>query len=192
MNPKVGAFLSKAKKWQAEFEALRAILLDSGLTEELKWGQPCYTQDGKNVVLMHGFKEYFALLFFKGALLKDAKGILISQTENTQSTRQIRFTSAAQITKMASTLKSYVREAIKVEQAGLKVERKTTAQFDMPEEFERKLASQPGLRKAFESLTPGRQRGYLLHFSGAKMAKTRMSRVETCTPMILAGKGLDD
>ena len=191
-NPKVDAFLNREKKWQKEFKKLRAIILDCDLTEELKWGQPCYALDGSNVVLMHGFKEYCALLFMKGALLKDAKGILVTQTENVQSARQIRFTSAEQITKLEATLKTYVRDAIKVEKSGAKVEFKKTTEFKMPDEFKTKLAKSAALKKAFEALTPGRQRGYLLHFSSAKQPKTREARVETCIPQILDGKGLDD
>lgn len=192
MNPKVDAFLSKSKKWKEEFEALREIILGCQLTEELKWGVPCYTFQGKNVVLIHGFKEYCAILFFKGALLKDAKGVLITQTENTQASRQIRFTSVQEVSKMQAVLKSYIKEAIKVEKDGLQVPFKKTEEFNMPEEFQRKLKEFPKLKTAFEALTPGRQRAYLLHFSGAKQSKTRESRVEKCMPQILEGKGLDD
>lgn len=192
MNPKVDAFLSRAKNWQEEFTLLRAIALDAKLTEEFKWGQPCYVLEGTNIVLMHGFKEYCALLFFKGALMKDPKGILITQTENVQSARQIRFTSAQEISKMKTVLKSYIREAIAVEKAGLKVEFKKTAEFSMPEEFQARLDGNAKLKKAFEALTPGRQRGYLLHFAGAKQAKTREARIDKCVPQILDGKGLDD
>ena len=192
MNPKVDAFLSRAKNWQQEFTLLRAIALDAKLTEELKWGQPCYVLEGTNIVLMHGFKEYCALLFFKGALMKDPKGILVTQTENVQSARQIRFTSAQEISKMKTVLKSYIREAIAVEKAGLKVDFKKTAEFAMPEEFQARLDGNAKLKKAFEALTPGRQRGYLLHFSGAKQAKTREARIDKCVPQILDGKGLDD
>ncbi|QNM98007.1 YdeI/OmpD-associated family protein [Chitinimonas koreensis] len=192
MNAKVDAFLSKAEKWQDEFGKLRAILLDGPLAEELKWGVPCYAFEGRNVVLMHGFKEYCALLFFKGALLKDPEGILVVQSEHTQATRQIRFTDGAGIDAMASVLKAYVREAIEVEKAGLKVALKKTGEFEMPAEFREKLDALPELKTAFEALTPGRQRAYLLHFSGAKQSKTRTSRVEKCVPRILDGKGLDD
>src|SRR5476649_802186 len=192
MNPKVDWYFSKAKKWQEEFGKLRTIVLDCGLTEELKWGCPCYTYQSSNIVLIHGFKEYCAILFFKGALLKDPKGILIQQTENVQAGRQIRFTSAEEIIKMASTLKAYIRDAIKVEQSGAQVEFKKTAEFTMPEEFLNRLEESPELQEAFAALTPGRQRGYLLHFSSAKQAKTRESRVEKCVPHILKGKGLDD
>ncbi|WP_240702386.1 YdeI/OmpD-associated family protein [Trinickia terrae] len=192
MNLKVDEFLGNAKKWREEFEQLRAIILDCALTEELKWGVPCYTFDAKNVVLMHGFKEYCALLFIKGALLKDAKGILITQTENVQAGRQIRFTSASEITKLKAVLKSYIREAIEVEKAGLKVPHKKTEDFAIAEEFKNKLDDIPALKTAFESLTPGRQRAYLLHFSAPKQSKTRESRIEKCMQQILDGKGLDD
>jgi uncharacterized protein YdeI (YjbR/CyaY-like superfamily) len=192
MQSKVDAFLSKAKKWQDEFTQLRAIILDCGLDEDFKWGQPCYTLDGQNVVLIHGFKEYCALLFFKGALMKDPKNILIQQTENVQAARQIRFTSAEQIAKLDKVLKTYVRNAIELEKSGAKVEFKKTTEFSWPEEFERKVDDMPALRTAFEALTPGRQRAYLLHFSSAKQAKTRESRIEKCVPQILSGKGLDD
>lgn len=192
MNPQVDAFLSRQKKWKQEFEELRSILLDCPLTEELKWGVPCYTWEGKNVVLMHGFKEYCALLFIKGALMKDSKGILITQTENTQSARQVRFTNAQEVVKMKTVLKAYVREAIEIEKAGLKVDFKETAEFSMPEEFRIQLERNAALRNAFEALTPGRQRGYLLHFSSAKLSKTREARIEKCTPRILDGMGLND
>jgi len=191
-NPKVDSFFSKAKNWQKEFEALRMIVLDCGLTEELKWGQPCYIFEKKNIVLIHGFKEYCALLFFKGALLKDTKGILVQQTENVQAARQIRFTDVREIVKLKGALKAYVYEAVEVEEAGLKVEFKKTKEFTMPEEFQRKLDKSRALSKAFYALTPGRQRGYLLYFSQAKQAKTRESRVEKYIPQILEGKGLED
>ena len=192
MNPKVDFFFSKAKQWREEFENLRTIVLECGLTEELRWGKPCYTFQNSNVVLIHGFKEYCALLFMKGALLKDAKGILIQQTENVQAARQIRFTNVREIVKMESILKAYIKEAIEVEKAGLEVNYKKTSEFKMPEEFENKLEEIPALKKAFAALTPGRQRGYLLYFSGAKQSKTRESRIEKCMPQILNGKGLDD
>lgn len=192
LNSKADAYVGKPGKWQHAFKELRAIALDCDLTEEFKWGHPCYTLNGQNVVLMHGFKEYCALLFFKGALMQDPKGILVQQTKNVQAGRQIRFTSAEEIAKMASTLKSYIRDAIKVEKSGAQVEFKETAEFDMPEEFLSKLEESPALQEAFAGLTPGRQRGYLLHFSSAKQAKTRESRVEKCIPHILKGKGLDD
>jgi len=191
-NPKVDEFLASEKKWREEFTRLREIMLDSPLSEEFKWGKPCYTLENGNVVLIHGFKEYWALLFFKGALLKDPKGILVAQSDNTQATRQIRFTSAQEIAKMAPTIRAYVRQAMDVETAGLKVNFKQTKDFACPEEFQTRLDQQPALKAAFEALTPGRQRAYLLHFSAPKLAKTRISRVEKCLPRILARKGLDD
>ena len=192
MNPKVDAFMSAATKWREEFEKLREIILDSELTEELKWGQPCYTYQGKNVLLMHGFKDYCAVLFHKGALLQDADGILIRQTENVQAGRQIRFTSVQEIRRLERTLKAYIREAIEVEKSGLKVELKTTAEYAVPEEFQSRLDTDPALKAAFEALTPGRQRAYIFHFSQAKQSATRASRVEKCIPKILDGLGLDD
>jgi len=192
MNPKVDFFFNKAKKWREEYGQLRTIVLDCGLTEELKWGVPCYTFDNSNIVLIHGFKEYCALLFHKGALLKDPVGILIQQTKNVQAARQIRFTDVDEIVEMEPVLKAYIREAIEVEKAGLEVEYKETSEFEMPEEFQQKLAENLNLKTAFEALTPGRQRGYLLYFSQAKQSKTRMTRVEKYTPQILAGKGLND
>jgi len=192
MNPKVDWFFTKAKKWQEEFEKLRKVILDCGLTEELKWGVPCYTFEKRNIVLMHGFKEYCALLFFKGALLKDAKGMLIQQTKNVQAARQIRFTSAREIVKMKLILKAYIREAIEVERAGLKVPLKKTKEFNIPEEFQNRMNKNPALKKAFNALTPGRQRAYILYFSAPKQSKTREARVEKSTPRILNGKGLND
>ena len=192
MNPKVDEFIIKAKQWQEEYETLREIILDCGLTEELKWGVPCYTIENSNIVLIHGFKEYCAVLFFKGALLKDSMGILIQQTANTQSTRQIRFTGVDEIVEMESLLKAYIYEAIEVEKAGLKVELKETNEYEVPEEFQAKLEELPALKTAFEGLTPGRQRAYLLYFSSAKQAKTREARVEKYMQHILDGKGLDD
>lgn len=192
MNPKVDFFFDKAKKWQEEFEKLRMIILDCGLTEELKWGQPCYTLQNKNIVLMHGFKEYCALLFMKGALLNDSKGILIQQTENVQAARQIRFTNVREIVKMENILKAYIHEAIEVEKAGLKVKLKKTSEFKIPEEFQSKLDKSTALKTAFEALTPGRQRAYIFYFSQPKQSKTRQSRVEKCMQQILDGKGLDD
>jgi uncharacterized protein YdeI (YjbR/CyaY-like superfamily) len=192
MNPKVDEFLSKAKRWQEEFEKLRMIVLDCGLTEELKWGKPCYTFEKKNIVLIHGFKEYCALLFVKGALLNDAKGILVTQTENTQAARQIRFTSVREIVEMEPILKAYIHEAIEVEKAGLKVNYKRTSEFVIPEEFQNKLDEIPALKTAFDALTPGRQRAYILYFSQAKQPKTRESRVEKYMQQILDGKGLND
>jgi uncharacterized protein YdeI (YjbR/CyaY-like superfamily) len=191
MNPKVDGFLRKAKKWQQELRKLRMIILDCGLTEEVKWRHPCYTFQGRNVVLIHGFKEYCAILFIKGVLLKDAKGILIQQTENVQAGRQIRFTNLRQITEMEPVLKTYIQEAIEVEKAGLKVKLKRNPE-PVPGEFQNKLDEIPALKTAFEALTPGRQRGYILYFSAAKQSKTRASRVEKCMRQILDGKGLDD
>ncbi|MCR8556404.1 YdeI/OmpD-associated family protein [Mucilaginibacter sp. BJC16-A38] len=192
MNPKVDFYFNKAKKWQEEIEKLRMIVLDCGLTEELKWGCPCYTLQKNNVVLIHTFKEYCAFLFFKGVLLNDPEGILVQQTENVQSARQIRFTNIEEIVAMAATLKAYIYEAIEVEKVGLKVEFKKTDDFKMPEEFQYKLERIPALKTAFEALTPGRQKGYLLYFSQAKQSKTRQERVEKWIPQILDGKGLDD
>jgi uncharacterized protein YdeI (YjbR/CyaY-like superfamily) len=191
-NPEVDACISKAKTWQEEIKKLRAIALDCQLTEEFKWGSPCYTFQDSNIVLIHVFKEYCALLFFKGALLKDAHGILVQQTKNTQAARQLRFTSAQEIDKKKSIVKACIKEAIEVEKAGLKVALKDTAEFEMPEEFRSTLDEMPALKTAFEALTPGRQRAYLLHFAAAKQSKTRMSRIEKCTPQILDGKGLND
>ena len=192
MNPEVDFFFDKATKWQKEFEKLRTIVLDCGLTEELKWGQPCYMNEGRNIVLMHGFKEYCALLFFKGALLNDRDGILIQQTENVQAARQIRFTNLKEIVKMESILKAYIYEAIEVERAGLKVKLKETKDFKMPEEFQKKLDKNSALKAAFNALTPGRQRAYIFHFSQPKLSKTREARVEKYLQQILNGKGLDD
>jgi len=191
-NPKVDAFFSEAEKWQAEFKELRKIALTCPLTEELKWGHPCYTDQTNNIVLIHGFKEYCALLFMKGALLKDPKGILIQQTKNVQAGRQIRFTNLREIVKLAPVLKAYILEAIEVEKAGLKVAYKKTSDFQVPEEFQKKLDESPVLKTAFTALTPGRQRGYLFHFSAAKQSKTREARVEKYIPQILKGKGFDD
>ena len=192
MNPKVDAVLKKERRWRKEFEALRKIALDCQLGEELKWGSPCYTLEDKNVVLIHGFKEYCAYLFFKGALLNNADGLLIQQTENVQSARQIRFTCLRDIEEKRPLLKGYIEQAIKVESAGLKVKLKKTADFDVPDELNHKFKEMPALKKAFESLTPGRQRAYLFHFSSAKQSKTRTARIEKCIRQILAGKGLDD
>jgi len=192
MNPKVDFYFSKAKKWQEEFEKLRMIILDCQLTEELKWGCPCYTFQKSNIVLIHGFKEYCALLFFKGALLNDANGILIQQTENVQAARQIRFTNVREIVKMKTILKAYIYEAIEVEKAGLKVKLKKTSEYTIPEEFQNKLNKIPALKTAFYALTPGRQRGYLFYFSQPKQSKTREARVEKYMQQILNGKGLND
>jgi uncharacterized protein YdeI (YjbR/CyaY-like superfamily) len=192
LNPKVDAYLGGAKKWREEFAKLRSIILDCGLTEELKWGNPCYTVQKSNIVLIHGFKEYCALLFFKGALMKDANGILIRQTENVQAGRQIRFTGVQEIAEMEAVLKAYVQEAVEVEKAGLKVEHKKTEEFAVSEEFRNKLDEMPDLKAAFDRLTPGRQRAYILHFAAPKQSKTRVARVEKFTQKILEGKGLDD
>ncbi len=191
-NPKVDEFISRAGKWQEAFKQLRRIVLDCQLSEELKWGVPCYTHDNSNIVLMHGFKEYCALLFVKGALLKDSGNILIIQTENVQSARQVRFTEADEVVELEPILKAYIKEAIEVEKAGLKVNYKKTTEFPMPDEFKMKLAENPALKTAFEGLTPGRQRAYLLYFSAPKQSQTRESRVEKYIPQILAGKGLND
>ncbi|WP_339697092.1 YdeI/OmpD-associated family protein [uncultured Roseivirga sp.] len=192
MNPEVDWFFEKDTKWKAEYTHLRSIALDCGLTEELKWGCPCYTFKGNNIVLIHGFKEYCAYLFHKGVLLKDTENILIQQTENVQSARQIRFTTLQEIATMEAILKAYIYEAIEVEKAGLKVELKETSEFNMPEEFKRALNENSDLKAAFEALTPGRQRGYLLHFSQPKQSKTRESRIEKSIPLIFEGKGLND
>jgi uncharacterized protein YdeI (YjbR/CyaY-like superfamily) len=192
MNPKVDFYFSKAKQWQEELEKLRIIVLDCRLTEELKWGVPCYTFQKSNIVLIHVFKEYCALLLFKGALLNDANGILIQQTENVQAARQIRFTSVRKIVEMEAIVKAYIYEAIEVEKAGLQVDFKRTAEFTIPEEFQNKLDEITALKTAFDALTPGRQRAYILYFSAPKQSKTRASRVEKCMQQILAGKGLND
>jgi len=192
MNPKVDFFFNKAEKWQEEFEKLRTITLDCMLNEELKWGCPCYTFQNGNIVLIHGFKEYCALLFFKGALLQDSHGILVQQTENVQAGRQIRFTNVREIMEKEPVLKAYIYEAIEVEKAGLEVSLKKHAEYTIPEELQHKFDEVPALKAAFEALTPGRQRGYMLHFSAPKQAKTRESRVEKYIEKILMGKGLDD
>ena len=192
MNPKADWFFEKDTKWQKEYERLRTIILDCGLIEELKWGCPCYTHENTNIVLIHGFKEYCAMLFFKGALLNDPNGILIQQTENVQSARQIRFTNLKEIVKMEKILKAYIYEAIEVERIGLKVKLKKTSDFNIPGEFQKKLNKSSTLKKAFESLTPGRQRAYIFYFSQAKQSKTREQRVEKYIKQILNGKGLDD
>lgn len=192
MNPKVDEYLSKATKWKEEYEKLRDIVLECELTEEFKWMHPCYTFEEKNIVLIHGFKDYCALLFHKGALLQDAHGILIQQTENVQAARQIRFTNLQEIVEMETLLKAYIYEAIEVEKAGLEVSFKKHTEFIIPEEFQNKLDEIPALKTAFEALTPGRQRAYILYFSEPKQAKTRESRVEKCMQQILSGKGLRD
>lgn len=191
-NPKVDWFFEKDAQWKKEFALLRAIILDCNLNEALKWGQPCYTFEGKNIVLIHGFKSYCALLFFKGVLMNDPKKILIQQTENVQAARQIRFTSGSEITKSKATLAKYVYEAVRIEEEGLKVDLKKTSDFAVPEEFQRRLDKKPALKKAFYKLTPGRQRAYLFHFSSAKQSKTRESRIDKYVAHILEGKGIDD
>jgi len=192
MNPKVEFFFHKAEKWQEEYEKLRMIVLDCGLIEELKWGCPCYTFQKGNIVLIHGFKEYCALLFFKGSLLQDVNGILIQQTENVQAGRQIRFTNIREIIELEPILKTYIYEAIEVEKAGLEVNFKKHDEYTIPEELQHKFEEIPALKKAFEALTPGRQRAYMLYFSSPKQSKTRESRVEKCIEQILNGIGLDD
>jgi uncharacterized protein YdeI (YjbR/CyaY-like superfamily) len=191
-NPQVDRYIERADQWQEALRQLRAVVLGCGLSEQLKWGNPCYTLEDRNIVLIHQFKDYCALLFFKGALLQDPQGILVQQTQNTQAARQIRFTDAAQVVKLKTALKAYVRQAIEVEKAGLKVDFKETAAFEMPLEFRQRLDKAPALKRAFEALTPGRQRAYLLHFSQAKQAATRAARVERNVQRILDGKGLDD
>jgi len=192
MNPKVDEFLTKAKRWKEEYETLRKIVLDCELTEDFKWMNPCYTFEKKNIVLIHGFKEYCALLFPKGALLQDSHGILIQQTENVQGARQIRFTNMQEIVEKEAMLKAYIYEAIEVEKAGLKVKVKKPEELIIPEELQHKFDEIPALKTAFTTLTPGRQRAYILYFSAAKQSKTRESRVEKCIPNILNGKGLND
>jgi uncharacterized protein YdeI (YjbR/CyaY-like superfamily) len=192
MNPKVDFYFTTAKTWQNEIIKLREIALECGLTEVLKWGCPCYTTGGRNIVLIHTFKEYCAYLFFKGSLMKDPRGILVQQTKNVQSARQVRVKSSTEIDKLEKVLKAYILEAIEIENSGLKVQFRKTKEFDVPEEFQVKLDQNKTLKKAFESLTPGRQRGYLLYFSSAKQVKTRDSRIEKFIPQILEGKGLDD
>ncbi len=192
LNPKVDFYFSKAKKWQQEMELLRKMIIACGLTEELKWGVPCYLFEKKNIVLIHAFKEYCAVLFFKGALLNNTKGMLILQTENVQAARQMRFTNIGEVVKREKILKASVYEAIEVEKAGLKVPLKNTAAFKMPEEFQQQLQKKPELKTAFEALTPGRQRAYIFYFSQPKQAKTRAARVEKCMLQILKGKGLND
>lgn len=192
MNPKVNFFFENAGQWQEEFEKLRAIALSTELVEDLKWGCPCYTYEGKNIFLIHGFKEYCALLFFKGALMKDPDHILIQQSKNVQAARQIRFTEVAQINDLEEVLRSYMFQAFEIEESGAKVEMKKTKEFEMAEEFQEKLDQDPALQEAFKALTPGRQRAYLLHFSSAKQSKTREARIEKCIPQIMDGIGLND
>lgn len=192
MNPRVDEMIAGLPAWREEFERLRAILLGCGLGEELKWGQPCYVLGKANIVLIHGFRDYCALLFFKGALMKDPNGLLVRQTENVQSARQIRFAGMGEIARLAPVLAGYVREAVEVETAGLKVQFRPVSEMDMPDEFRARLASDAALRKAFAALTPGRQKAYLLHFSQAARPATREARIGRCVPLILGGKGLDD
>lgn len=192
MNPSVNWFFEKQTKWKGAYQALREMALSLELTEELKWGCPCYTIGKSNVVLIHGFKDYCAVLFMKGAIMKDPKKLLIQQTPNVQAARQMRFTSLEEVEKKSAVIKSYMKEAIQVEKSGARVELKDTAQFNMPEEFRKALAQMKELKKAFYGLTPGRQRGYLLYFSSAKQTKTRMARIEKYVPHILEGKGLED
>ena len=192
MNPKVDFFFNKESKWQKEYGKLRMIMLDCGLDEKLKWGCPCYTHQEKNIVLIHGFKEYCAILFFKGALLQDPEGILIQQTKNVQSARQIRFTNVREIVRLERVLKAYIYEAIEVEKAGLQVKKKTTADYEVPVEFQTRLNKNRALRTAWDELTPGRQRGYIFYFSQPKLPKTREARVEKYLKQILNGKGLED
>jgi uncharacterized protein YdeI (YjbR/CyaY-like superfamily) len=191
-NPLVSKVHGKEKRWSAEFAALRELCLASGLDEELKWGQACYDLDGGKIVLIHGFKDYCALLFMKGALLQDPKGILVQQTKNVQSARQIRFTSLADINKKKAAVKAYIKEAVAVEKSGAKVQKKSVADYEMPAEFLTRLDDDPELAEAFRALTPGRQKGYLLHFAAAKLSATRAARVERHAPRILRGLGLDD
>lgn len=192
MNPKADWFFDKDTRWKAEYQKLRTLVLECGLTEELKWGVPCYTFQNSNIVLIHGFKEYCALLFHKGVLLSDTNGLLIQQTKNVQSARQIRFSNIREIEELQPVIKTFIFEAIEVEKAGLEVVLKETSEFAMPEEFQKSLEESPELKAAFEGLTPGRQRAYLLHFAQPKQSKTRVSRIEKCTPKILNGEGLND
>ena len=192
LNPKVDLFLDNTKKWQEEMKLLRSLILECNLDEDYKWMHPCYSYQGNNVVLIHGFKDYCALLFFKGVLLKDKKNVLIQQTENVQDRRQIRFTNLNEIVKLQATIKDYILEAIEVEKSGLQVEFKKTSEFNMPDEFQNLVLKNKKLKTAFEGLTPGRQKGYLLYFSSAKQSKTRVDRIEKYLPKILEGKGLDD
>ena len=192
MNPKVDFYFNKAERWQKEIQKLRTLVLACGLTETLKWGSPCYTSEESNIVLIHVFKEYCALLFFKGALMKDPKRILIQQTQNVQSARQVRFTDVREIAKLQTPLKAYIREAMEVEKSGAKVKLKKVSEYAVPAEFQSQLDRDPALKRAFQSLTPGRQRAYLLHFSAAKQSKTRVARIEKCRDLILDGMGLND
>jgi len=191
-NPKVDFYFHKEKKWQEEITKMRAIALNCGLTEELKWGCPCYTLDGQNIVLIHVFKEYCAYLLFKGALMNDVHAILVQQSKNVQSARQIRFTNVSEVISLQKIIKEYLLQAIEIEKSGLKVELKKTEEYDITVEFEDKLSAMPALKKAFEKLTPGRRRAYLLFFSAPKQSKTRESRIEKSIPQIMQGKGLND
>ena len=191
-NPKTDFFFNKPGQWQKEYGLLRDIALDTSLVEDLKWGCPCYTLNGKNVLLIHGFKEYCAILFMKGALMSDPKNLLIQQTENVQSARQMRFTSATEITKLKATIKTYIKEAAEIEKAGKKVELKKTTEYAVPEEFQARLDADADLKRAFSALTPGRQRAYLFHFGQAKQSATCAARVEKYIPQILDGRGIDD
>lgn len=192
MNPDIDSFYDTAKTWRSEYALLRRIALECDLEEQWKWRHPCYTSAGRNIVLVHGFKDYCAYLFFKGALMPDPEGLLVRQTDNVQAARQIRFRSVAEITRRRSALKSYIREAIRIEASGAKVPMKDTAAYDVPAELAARLKRNAALRKAFEALTPGRQRAYFLYVSGARLAATRQARVDRCVPAIMAGKGLDD
>lgn len=192
INPDVDFYFDKAEKWQEAITRLRTLILDCGLNEELKWGCPCYTSEGSNIVLIHTFKEYCALLFFKGALLRDEQQLLIQQSKNVQAARQFRFIDAKEVTNHKTAIKAYVYEAIEIERAGLKVPLKKTTAYEVPEEFQQKLDKKASLKKAFEALTPGRQRAYLLHFAAPKQSKTRESRIEKAIPQIMQGKGLND
>lgn len=192
MNPKVDAYLKKAKKWREESGKLRTIILGFPLVEELKWDKPCYAFNGSNLLLVIGFKDYCTLMFCKGSLLRDARKILVAAGPNTQTARQIRFTNVGQIAAMEAIIKAYIRESIEAEKAGLKVKYKSVAEFAMPDEFRKALDAAPALKKAFAALTPGRQKAYLLHFAAAKQSKTRESRIAKCAPRILDGKGMDD
>jgi uncharacterized protein YdeI (YjbR/CyaY-like superfamily) len=192
MNPRVSEVHGKERRWSAEYAVLRQLCLASGLSEELKWGQACYDLSGSNVVLIHGFKNYCALLFMKGALLKDPKNILVQQTKNVQAARQIRFASLVDINKQKAAVKAYIKEAIALEHSGAKVQMRSVAQFEVPDEFQRRLDADPKLAEAFHALTPGRRKGYLLHFAGAKQSATRAARVGKHVPRILRGLGLDD
>ncbi|WP_259015885.1 YdeI/OmpD-associated family protein [Emticicia fluvialis] len=192
LNPKVDFFFNKATQWKAAYAQLRSLALGCGLAEDLKWGCPCYTHQGNNVVLIHGFKDYCALLFFKGALMGNADGLLIQQTANVQSARQMRFTSLSEVATQEAIIKAHIYEAIEIEKAGLKVTLKKTSDYTIPDEFQQKLDTNPALKTAFEALTPGRQKAYLFHFGQAKQASTRLARVEKFIPKILEGKGLED